>query len=1129
MAIYHLHVKVIGRKAGSSAVASAAYRSASRLRDERIDRVQDFSAKRGVVHSEVLLPDHAPEAWSDRERLWNDVEAFEVRKDAQLAREVEFSLPREMTQAQGIELARDFVQAEFVDRGMVADLNVHWDRAEDGSFKPHAHVMLTMREIDSNGGEPGFGQKVRDWNTTAMVERWRERWAELANERLAELDIDARIDHRSLEAQGIELEPRTQIGAPAQRIENIGVGEGTIADGIATTDVADRAEMHREIARYNGARIIADPSLALDAITHQQSTFTRRDMAKFAHRHSDGIEQFNEVMGAISNAPDLVELGSDARGQNRFTTRQMIEAEQRLHHAAEWMAERERHEVSDRDREIALARAEQRGLALSGEQADALAHITDGRDLGIVVGYAGTGKSAMLGVAREAWETAGYEVKGVALSGIAAENLESGSGISSRTIASIELGWENGRDLLTSRDVLVIDEAGMVGTRQLERVLSHAAEAGAKIVLVGDPQQLQAIEAGAAFRSIHDRHGGIEIETVRRQQEDWQRDATRDLATGKIGAAIDAYDANGMVHAAQSREQARNDLIEHWDRERQAQPDASRIILTHTNAEVRELNESARDRMREAGDLGEDVHVTVERGQRAFASGDRVMFLRNERSFGVKNGTLGIIEQVSAESMSVRTDDGRSVAFDLKDYAHVDHGYAATIHKAQGMTVDRTHVLATPGMDAHGSYVALSRHRSGMDLHYGRDDFATRDKLIRTLSRDRAKDMASDYGQRDPAQHYAERRGITFRQRVVEIVRKIVPERLRDRIDGLLDGMRQPGDEESGQESGRRPGREDGGAQTGDGVPKPERERPGRERSGPGAQRDATEPADREDALRKARTQALVRHARALDASLTSGSADGHGTPEQTRELRDARDAFETVRPHGWRDAEAAYVKNPEFVHEAGAGRVNRAVRALQLETEIRTGRSIDPDITPTLRAERFVKTLAETRPDQPASISGRRYGGLHVNALGHVRHGQKSRTRSATRIHPCQPQEGAWHHVRIRPASRRRTRVQPRHRARQGTRCRTLTRPICGPLHATLPHGGDPSCVTDATLSCPIHQVSEPPSRRQASHARTRPYHPQQNRPCPDRSVPLDHVSQDRRGYVPYAGQDQHQRRRMV
>src|ERR1700756_3625274 len=118
MAIYHLHVKVIGRKAGSSAVASAAYRFASRLRDERLDRSHDFSAKRGVVHSEVMLPENAPEAWGDRQRLWNDVEAFEVRKDAQLAREVEFAIPREMTQAQDIELPRDFIQSEFVDRGM---------------------------------------------------------------------------------------------------------------------------------------------------------------------------------------------------------------------------------------------------------------------------------------------------------------------------------------------------------------------------------------------------------------------------------------------------------------------------------------------------------------------------------------------------------------------------------------------------------------------------------------------------------------------------------------------------------------------------------------------------------------------------------------------------------------------------------------------------------------------------------------------------------------------------------------------------------------------------------------------------------------------------------------------------
>src|SRR5579859_6387751 len=943
MAIYHLHVKVIGRKSGSSAVASAAYRSGSRLCDERIDRSHDFSGKRGVVHSEVMLPENAPEAWSDRERLWNDVEAFEVRNDAQLAREVEFAIPREMSERDGIELARDFVRGEFVDRGMIADLNVHWDMAEDGMPKPHAHVMLTMRAVDENG----FGQKVREWNRTAMVERWRERWAELANERLAELDIDVRIDHRSLEAQRIALEPQTQIGAAAKRIEDRGIeNEGT---------KADRAEMHREIARGNGERIIAKPSLAFDAITHQQSTFTQRDIAKFAHRHSDGIEQFNEVMGAMRGAPGLVELGKDARGEDRFTTHEMIEAEQRLHRAAELMAERERHEVRDADCEAVLALAERRGLVLSGEQADALAHVTDGRDLGVVVGYAGTGKSAMLAVARAAWEAAGYEVRGAALSGIAAENLESGSGIASRTITSMEHGWEQGRDLLRSRDVLVIDETGMVGTRQLERVLSHAADAGAKVVLVGDPQQLQAIEAGSAFRSIHERHGGAEIGEVRRQREDWQRDATRDLANGKIGNALGAYRSHGRMHEAQTRKQARGDLIDRWDRDRQASPDRSRIILTHTNDEVRALNEAARERMRTAGDLGDEVRIMVERGTRQFARVDRVMFLQNDRGLGVKNGTLGSIEQVSAQSMTVQTDDGRSVRFDLKDYNRIDHGYAATIHKAQGMTVDRAHVLATPGLDAHSSYVALSRHRDGMELHYGRDDFAGQDRLTRTLSRDRAKDMASDYEQRDPAQSFAERRGITFRERVTEIVRKVVPEKVRN----MFDGLRSPS-EVPGEDVGRRP----------------ERDTPERERSATEALRRETEAPERkaaEDAEREARrvrTRALVRHARAVETIFAAQELGLKASPEQVKELQKSRRAFEEVRPYGSVDAEAAYKKDPDLASEVAGGRLNRAIRALQLETELR--------INPDRYADRFVQRWQELdhtsqRQYQAGDMSGYR------------------------------------------------------------------------------------------------------------------------------------------------------------
>ncbi|MGI8367429.1 Ti-type conjugative transfer relaxase TraA, partial [Sphingomonas paucimobilis] len=539
--------------------------------------------------------------------------------------------------------------------------------------------MLAMRDV----GPEGFGKKNRGWNSTELLKDWREAWSAHVNERMAELGLEGRIDHRSYEAQGIALEPQHKIGPAASRRPEQGLE-------------AERIEDHARIARDNGEKIIANPSIALDAITRQQATFTTRDLAVFAFRHSDGKEQFDQVMTAVRASPELVALGKDGRDQERFTSRDMIAVEARLERSAGALAARDGHGIADRQRDAAIGAAQGRGLVLSAEQRDALDHITGRKGLASVVGYAGSGKSAMLGVAREAWERQGYQVRGAALSGIAAENLEGGSGIQSRTLASLEHAWGQGREQLGPRDVLVVDEAGMIGSRQMERVLSQARDAGAKVVMIGDPEQLQAIEAGAAFRSVTERHGAAEITEIRRQREDWQRDATRALATGRTGEAIHAYDGKGMVHAADTREQARGELVDGWDRQRQAEPGKSRIILTHTNAEVRELNEEARGRLRATGDLGDDVTFSADRGTRAFARGDRLMFLRNERSLGVKNGTLGTIEQVSAEGMKVRLDSGARVAFDAKDYAAVDHGYAATFHKAQGVTVDRAHVLATP-------------------------------------------------------------------------------------------------------------------------------------------------------------------------------------------------------------------------------------------------------------------------------------------------------------------------------------------------------------------------------------------------------------------------------------------------
>ena len=320
----------------------------------------------------------------------------------------------------------------------------------------------------------------------------------------------------------------------------------------------------------------------------------------------------------------------------------MLATEQQLEASAVALSTRQTHAVS-----LARRQAAMRSAALGEEQALALGHVTRARDLAVVVGYAGTGKSTMLGVARAAWEAEGYRVRGAALSGIAAEGLEGGSGIASRTIASLELAWSKGHELLARGDVLVVDEAGLIGSRQMERVLGHARDAGAKVVLVGDPEQLQAIEAGAAFRAIAERVGVAEITTVRRQRADWQQAATRELATGRTAEALDRYEQAGAVREHATLDDAKAALLAAWDAERRARPDDSRIMPAHTRADVRDLNERARALREAAHETYWGHTVPTENGERHFGIGDEVLFGRNDRGLGVKNGTRGKVDFIS--------------------------------------------------------------------------------------------------------------------------------------------------------------------------------------------------------------------------------------------------------------------------------------------------------------------------------------------------------------------------------------------------------------------------------------------------------------------------------------------------
>jgi Ti-type conjugative transfer relaxase TraA len=720
MAIYHLSAQVVSRSQGRSSVAAVAYRSAEKLHDERLNKTHNFTKKNDVLEKEILLPEGASEWMGNREQLWNAVEKKEGRKDAQVAREINIALPKELNQTQNWELIKDFAQREFVDKGMIADLTFHAGGSKEES-QPHAHVMLTMRELTTNG----FGQKVREWNSKELLQAWREHWAERCNLELAKVGLDVKIDHRSLDAQQINLEPQTKIGPKA-----------------AYPEMARFLE-HQEIAKRNGERIQSNPEIALDAITRQQSTFTYQDIARFINRHTKDAEQFTAVYEKVLASTEIVYLGKDDRNLERYTTQTMLALEKTMLETANKLNSKKEHCLNN------IITPDK----LSAEQQQALAHVTLGKDLSCIVGYAGTGKSYLLGFAREAWESRGHNVIGATLSGIAAENLEAGSNIKSYTVANRLWYWERGRELLTSKDVLVIDEAGMLGSRQMATLLHEVYKANAKAVLIGDPEQLQAIEAGAAFRAIAQDVGYVTLTDIRRQLEPWQREATKDFAESRTREGMLAYEEHDNVHKFITRAEAVKCMVENWDEVRSQTPERSQIMLAYTKNEVKELNEYARSLCRNHGDLGEDFGVKTSRGIRDFAVGDRVYFLRNENyDLHIKNGTLGTIQALDGTNFTIKLDVPNTkgqdaVQFKIQDYRDIEHGYAATIHKAQGITVDRAYVLASKYFDRHTTYVAMSRHREGADLYYAREEFSGFTALARILGRERAKDVTLDYTQ----------------------------------------------------------------------------------------------------------------------------------------------------------------------------------------------------------------------------------------------------------------------------------------------------------------------------------------------------------------------------------------------
>ena len=745
MAITHFTPQLISRGSGRSAVLSAAYRHCAKMEHQAEGRTVDYSGKRGLRHEEFLLPPDAPKWTKDliadrsvagaAEAFWNAVEAFEKRSDAQLAKEFIIALPVELTIDQNVALAREFVESEVLARGQVADWVFH-----DEPGNPHIHLMTTLRPLLDSGFGPkkvmvagDDGAPLRTDAGKIVYRLWsgdksdfleqREGWLSLQNKHLALAGLDIRVDGRSYAERGIDLVPTTHIGVATKAIDRKGEQAGAAPD-------LERLALFRQRKAENRERILRNPAIVLDLVSREMSVFTERDIAKVVHRYVDDAGTFQQLMARIMQDPEVlrlerehIALASGQREPAKYTTRELIILEAQMARQSIWLAGRSSHGV----REKVLAEAFERHARLSEEQRVAIAHVAGDERIAAVVGRAGAGKTTMMKAAREVWEAAGYRVVGAALAGKAAEGLEKEAGISSRTLASWELAWSKGRDQLDDKTVFVLDEAGMVSSRQMALFVDAVTKSGAKLVLVGDPDQLQPIEAGAAFRAIADRIGYAELETIYRQREQWMRSASLDLARGMVASALEAYDNAEMVRTAWTRQEAITSLIEDWNDEYDSEK--STLILAHRRRDVRMLNELAREKLVERGLVEEGFPFKTEEGIRNFAAGDRVVFLKNEGSLGVKNGMLATVVEAAAGRIVAEIGEGadrRQVTIEQHLYANVDHGYATTIHKSQGATVDRVKVLASRTLDRHLSYVAMTRHRETMELYVGMAEFANR-------------------------------------------------------------------------------------------------------------------------------------------------------------------------------------------------------------------------------------------------------------------------------------------------------------------------------------------------------------------------------------------------------------------
>jgi hypothetical protein len=489
----------------------------------------------------------------------------------------------------------------------------------------------------------------------------------------------------------------------------------------------------REFVVADAGHIFADRLATLPAeLTQHESVIDRRELVRSVHAASVGLglplSRLDREVDRLVTSGTFVEIGRDAIGQARYSTPEMIAIERDLVATASRLAKRRGAGIDPAD-----IKARSAAHGLSAEQAFAAEAATGPNAIVVIEGAPGSGKTTTLAPIVEAWQAAGPRVIGTATAWRVARALQQDLNIEARATASWVERLRTGERFLDEKSVLIVDEAGLLSSRETHALLSEVERAQARVILVGDRRQLQAIGAGPGLDLVVRSVEATRVDTIVRQRDAWARQAVTDFGAGRAKEALDAFQAHGCFDEATSYRATLQRIVELWNQARVEHPDNSILLIARTNKQVADVLRAVRAELKREGVIrGAEacVEAVTPSGQSTrleIAAGDKIRFqLRNDQ-LGVVNGTVATVTAVHADpakdqnaSGNIRIDaviGQRHISFapaeiaDERGRSRLGWAYVSTVHGAQGMTVDRAVVLLDPRFDRHAIHVAASRAR----------------------------------------------------------------------------------------------------------------------------------------------------------------------------------------------------------------------------------------------------------------------------------------------------------------------------------------------------------------------------------------------------------------------------------